>query len=224
MTYVGLAKQATVLLARLMTGSLSGPPEEAADRLFDLVSGRLVRKGESDVVRDFQRDPGSPGNRTALTKRLGRELMDDTFRWEVTNCLDESTSETSGDFAQVAGRDSYGAGRDLRVDQSRRASTTKNHFGGVLIAVVAVVALIAVGFGAKAVLNSLGNSLGSTSLTGDSTCAEFLRADSATQVAAMKELYLSAGRADRAGDPFILQNATYSCGQSPNMKLSTLAR
>jgi hypothetical protein len=39
----------------------------------------------------------------------------------------------------------------------------------------------------------------------------------------MEDLYLAAGHAGRAGDPFILQNATCSCGQAPNTTLGTLA-
>ncbi|MEC3982132.1 hypothetical protein [Amycolatopsis sp. H20-H5] len=222
MNHVDLAGRTAALLAGLLSNSLSGDADTAANRLFNLVSGRLVRKGESWVLQNLQTDPGSRHARNALAQRLGPELTDDSFRREVSACLDQSATTTSGSFAQHAGRDNFGAGRDLRVDQSERTSNTKNHFGGIVTAVVAVVAIIALGFGAKAVVGKLSDSLG-PSLDSGSTCAQFLQADSAAQVAVMKKLYLAAGHADRAGDPFILQNATYSCGQSPNLKLGTLA-
>ncbi|MEU4247744.1 hypothetical protein AB0F15_10055 [Amycolatopsis sp. NPDC026612] len=219
MSHADLAKQVTVLLAELLSGTLSGRAEEAADRLFDLVSGRLARAGQTEAVRDFRQHPASTANRDALTQCVARELTNDVFHREVTACLDQSVT-TSGGFRQTSGRDSYGAGRDLSVDRSRR--TSKTSFGGLPVAAVAIVALIALGLGAKVVFGGSGTQTG-TSLDADSTCTEFLRADPATQMAVVKELYLAAGHADRAGDPFILQNATYACGSSPNMKLRTLA-
>jgi hypothetical protein len=38
----------------------------------------------------------------------------------------------------------------------------------------------------------------------------------------MKRLYVAAGKAERAGDPFILQNATYACGRVPNTTLGKI--
>jgi hypothetical protein len=216
-----LAQEATELLARLVTDALTGTAHAAADRLFDLVSARLMRRGQSAVVDAFQRSPSSPAARAGLAQRLASELADEQFRHSVQICVDQSRPRSDVRITQQAGRDSFAAGRDQQIDQSKR--TTKNHFGGILIAAVAIVALIALGFGAKAVVANF-QEPEAPPLDANSTCAEFLRADSQTQVAVMKDLYLAAGHADRAGDPFILQNATYSCGQAPNMTLGTLAK
>jgi hypothetical protein len=218
MTVDQIAENAVDLLAQLLAGVLTGTAKQAADELFDLASSRMARKREPGLITALQDSPGDLQTKSKLRQKIAQEMSGDgDFRQQVVILLDRSAQSTTASIRQTAGRDNFGAGRDLSVDQSKR--NTKINFGGVVVTIVAVAALI---FGGKFVIEKIQESTGST-LTGDSTCTEFLKADSATQVAVMKELYLNAKQPERAGDPFILQNATYSCGQAPNMKLSRLA-
>ncbi|WP_394613526.1 hypothetical protein JNUCC0626_26790 [Lentzea sp. JNUCC 0626] len=164
-------------------------------------------------------------NRTTLLDRV-IELLDDdpAFRRSVTAQLATTGTTISAGGSITASGNGVIAGRD--VDQSRHTQHKKTNYGGILVAGVAVVALFLVG---KTVINNLGTDEPSTPgtssvLTGNHTCRDFLAADQPTQLATLKRIYLDAGDAERAGDPFIMQNGQYTCGQAPNMKLSGLAR
>jgi hypothetical protein len=130
-----------------------------------------------------------------------------------------------GNRAVNADRGSYAAGGDMHLDQRqdhRRSRTVKT--GGLLVAAVAVAVVVAVLLLGRAVFVNVERALDpAASMDEATTCAEFLAADSATQASVMKQLYLKYGRADRAADPFIVQNAQYACGSRPNMTLGQLA-
>jgi hypothetical protein len=172
-------------------------------------------------------------DRMTLISRVS-ELMDAdaAFRDSVTSQL-RSTGNTvsaGGSITATHGVVAGGNVSDSNNTDIRNVGNKKNHFGGILVAVVAVVALFLVG---KQVISTItengngpsGNSRsGGPALTGSSTCRDFLAADPATQTDVLKRVYLAAGREDLAGDPFILQNGQYRCGQAPGIKLERLAR
>jgi len=118
-----------------------------------------------------------------------------------------------------ADRGSYASGRDMRVDQRRK----KTNYGGLVAGAVAVVVVIAVLLIGRAVYVNLIESNLVSGMNEKTTCREFLAADPQTQGSVMRRLYLKANHPDRAGDPFIAQNAEYDCGSSPDMTLGQLA-
>jgi hypothetical protein len=61
-------------------------------------------------------------------------------------------------------------------------------------------------------------------LSGTSTCSEWLGADSQTQAATLKKVYLNANRTQYAADPFIVQNGQYFCGQNPSITLNQIVQ
>jgi hypothetical protein len=224
MDTTALADQAVDLIFKLLGGALQGPAEQAGDELFDLVAGRLSRSGRDSALRDFRAAPSHPRSHAALVEALTAELeASQSFRTSVAHSVDTalhvSTSDSRTASRVSADRGSNAAGRDLSIDQS--STSTKNNFGGIPVAAVALAALavIALLYGGYRVVTGV---VEDSSMNADTTCSEFLVADSRAQVEVMKRLYVAAGKPDRAGDPFILQNATYTCGEAPNTTLGRI--
>ncbi|MET9227275.1 hypothetical protein [Lentzea sp. NPDC003310] len=151
---------------------------------------------------------------------------DQNFRRSVTAQLPAFHGTTISAGGSISVTDGIIAGGDVR-DSHNTHNNKKTNYGGILVAGVAVVALFLAG---RAVVNVIAEipadpgGGGAAVLTGSHTCRDFLAADQSTQLATLKRIYLDAGDAERAGDPFILQNGQYTCGQAPNMKLANLAR
>ncbi|MEO6082938.1 MAG: hypothetical protein ABIQ18_07510 [Umezawaea sp.] len=220
-----LADQAVGLIFKLLSGVLQGPAGQAGDQLFDLVAGRLARAGKDEALHDFRSAPARPESHTALVDALRAELdASQSFRASVAHSVDTalhvSTTDSRTASTVSADRGSSAAGRDLSIDQS--TTSTKNSFGGISVVAVAISALavIALLYGGYQVVAGV---VADSSMGADTTCSEFLLADSQAQVEVMKRLYVAAGKPDRAGDPFILQNATYTCGEAPNTTLGRIA-
>ncbi|WP_328346503.1 hypothetical protein [Micromonospora sp. NBC_00421] len=218
-----LASDAIGLLAALAQGTLQGVGAQAGEELYDLVAAQMRTAGERPALEAFEEDPTNTAIQRRFRAALAHELAaDPQFRATVSriaekavdgnasvsfgNTVNSPTNILSGE-AQQGDRYNYGH------------QGNKINFGGILIAVVAVVALF---FAGRAIYVSVGgDSSGGTGLSESSTCTEYLSKDDATRKETMRRLYLEAGKADRAGDAFILQNADYECGQRPK---STLAQ
>ncbi|MCX2950924.1 hypothetical protein [Lentzea sp. NEAU-D7] len=165
----------------------------------------------------------------ALISEVTRLLEDDrAFRRSVTAQLPAVQGNTISAGGSITATGGVIAGGDVSGSNNTDNSKKKTSFGGILVTVVAVAGLLLAG---RAVINNLttgdpGDPAGGSipALTGSHTCRDFLAADQPTQLATLKRVYLEAGDAERAGDPFILQNGQYTCGQAPNMKLEKLAR
>ena len=96
----------------------------------------------------------------------------------------------------------------------------KSSYGGLVLGVVVIVALVVVFVVGKTLLAAVA----AASLSGSSTCADYLQsADEAGKAAVMKKLYLGKDKPHLAADPFINQNTEYFCGNSPKMTLDRLA-
>jgi hypothetical protein len=153
---------------------------------------------------------------------LARELT------ELVREIERALTPAAGPSSQTvrADRGGFASGRDLRVDQRQDHSKTtrKTNYGGLVAGAVAIVVVVAVLLIGRAVIVNVGKAIGSVSQMNEATtCREFLAADSETQASVMKRLYLKYNHPDAAGDPFIVQNAEYSCGSSPDMTLGQLA-
>lgn len=162
----------------------------------------------------------------ALVGEVARLMeADDGFRRSVTAQLPAGRGNTISAGGPITATGGIIAGGD--VSGSHNTDNRKKiSFGGLLVAVVALGALLLVG---KSVVGNLvtdvvDGAVDQATLTGSDTCRDFLAADPSTQIAVLKRVYLDAGKTERVGDPFILQNGQYECGQAPNMKLEDLAR
>ncbi|HEY0640571.1 MAG TPA: hypothetical protein VGD67_23320 [Pseudonocardiaceae bacterium] len=215
------ATRAVEVLHRMLAGTLPPTDTEAAIRVQGLLAAALSETGRAAAFARYLGEPGSEAARHALITEVAlRMRTDPTFRAAIAGSLPgtPATGITAGRDISAGGRGIV-AGRDVtgsnNVDRSRRT-----HFGGILVAAVAVVALFLVG---RAVVVTLAGEE-EAGLTGSSTCREFLAAGPQVQLEALKKVYLDAGRADLAGDVFILQNGQYMCGQAPSRTLDSLAR
>lgn len=164
-----------------------------------------------------------------LVDEVTRLLEDDqAFRRSVTAQLPASQGNSISAGGSITATGGVIAGGDVSDSNNTDNSRKKTSFGGILVTVVAVAGLLLAG---RTVINNLtsnepGDPVGGSTpaLTGAHTCRDFLAADQPTQLATLKRVYLDAGDAESAGDPFILQNGQYTCGRAPNMKLEKLAR
>ncbi|HEX7303363.1 hypothetical protein [Lentzea sp.] len=207
-----IATTAVDLVRRLELGQLHQPAEVSQAQALQALFARYDLTG--------------PDSRL-LAREVAVLLEQDlAFRRSLTAQLPASRGNTIFAGGSIAATDGIIAGGDVK-DSHNTDNSKKTNYGGILVAVVAVAALY---FAGKSVINGLGSDDpadpggGSAVLTGSHTCRDFLAADQSTQLATLKRIYLDAGDAEQAGDPFILQNGQYTCGQAPNMKLSNLAR
>ncbi|WP_405726703.1 hypothetical protein OG607_23310 [Streptomyces sp. NBC_01537] len=120
---------------------------------------------------------------------------------------------------QVGGQGNTVAGRD--ISDSHDSRKTKVSFGGVVVALIAIVALI---WGGAKVVNQItsddGNAPGN--LTATSTCRQWLLADPTTQRQSAIDIALQAGNTEAARDVFIMENTQYTCGNSPDATLGNV--
>ena len=103
------------------------------------------------------------------------------------------------------------AGRD--IDNSKKSTS----YGGPLavFAVIAVVAILGGGiWAAKTAIVWLGDQTTSTSITKDSTCADYLAVSTEEREHAVKTIGVQLG-ASGAGNPMARLNVDYSCGEHP---------
>ena len=205
----------------------------AVDLVQRLELGQLHQRDEVHRAQSLQAlfaryDLGDP-DPPALVSEVTRLLEDDqAFRRSVTAQLPAFQGNTISAGGSITATGGVIAGGDVSGSNNTDNSRKKTSFGGILVTVVAVAGLLLAG---RTVINNLttgdpgvpGDG-SQPSLTGSHTCRDFLAADQPTQLATLKRVYLDAGDAKGAGDPFILQNGQYTCGQAPNMKLEKLPR
>jgi hypothetical protein len=183
----------------------------------------------ASVVGDFARE--SPQAERAL-----RELSE-FLSAPVSN--DESTgsgnsfsggassggmvSQGSINSPQVNGNGNRVVGRDDNSSSTANSNNVTNsgntNYGGILIAVVAAIAII---WGGTKVYQSVVSDASPSGLTSGATCGEWLQADPAVQRQSALAAALEAGNKQAASDAFIVQNTQYNCGYSPDMTLSQL--
>ncbi|MDI5974994.1 hypothetical protein [Amycolatopsis magusensis] len=209
------ASRAVNSVQNMLVGRATPTEAERARSLQSLIIEGLNDPAHSTALLKFLSDPVSRSNRDEVVEAVTQKLRSDTaFRSSISDALQPPAHSGISVGGSINAEKSDFAGRDL--DKSK-----KTHFGGILVAVVAVVALFLVG---REVVVSMASSDEGGSLTGKSTCREFLAASSAEQVAVLKRVYLDAGKTERAGDPFILQNGVYLCGGAPSLTLEALAQ
>jgi hypothetical protein len=181
-----------------------------------------VHKGNSDIGITASRWQGRIETLLDSDPEIAAELT------ELVRELEWGLKPVTGPSSQTvnADRGSYASGRDMHLDQRQDHSrSSKNtNYGGIVAGTVAVIIVIAVLLiGRTVYVNLLGS--GSVSRMNESTtCKEFLAADSENQGSVMKGLFLKYNNTQAAGDPFIVQNAQFECGQNPDMTLGQLAR
>ncbi|MCG8916276.1 hypothetical protein L6E12_10790 [Actinokineospora sp. PR83] len=208
------------LVHRMLTDTCRADEVQKASALHSLMVKNLSGSGRSEVLRAFHTDLASVVKRRHLVDAVADNLRADLgFRAAVSVYLPPGNSNTikAGGSISASGQGIVAGGDVRSTNNSHNVDTSKRNYGGIPVAAVAVVALCLVGTG---VVISVASGPG---LDADSTCSEFLAADSDTQVAVLKKVYLAAGKPDRAGDPFILQNGVYTCGLAPNTTLGRLA-
>lgn len=215
-----LAFRIIQVIVQSLTGVLSGPAAPAANELRDLVF---------DTFRDtpgglaFQRLAEAPTSRSrqkdAQSTLFGKLAADPDFRRHATDVLDwtafhdESRTSTT---VTASGR-ATAAGRDLN------STTNKTNYGGLVVGLFAVVVIIVLAVAWPKIQSVLQDVTSGTGMNANTTCREFLAADTGSQAEIMKKVYLDANKPNLAGDPFIVQNADYFCGQEPDVTLGQLA-
>jgi hypothetical protein len=188
-------------------------------KLLDAVAGQMARQNSGQVLDKFLSNPADDAGRTMLLTELVRQFRDDAdFRHDVLSLVQSLTGGAPPKATVVtATHDSVAIGHaqgDVNV-WTRRVT-----IGGFSIPLGAVIigGAIVMAFGGFFIANTGG----SGSLSGSSTCREWLAADSATQATVLKKLYLDAGKTEHAADPFIVQNGQYFCGPRPDTTLGKL--
>jgi hypothetical protein len=216
-TTIGAAVEAGQLAIK--TADLLTSKEGAVRKLLDVVAGQMARQKSGQVLDKFLSNPADDAGRTSLLTELVRQFHSDAdFRRDVSSLVQSLTGGAPLTATVVtATHDSVAIGHaqgDVNV-WNRRVT-----IGGFSIPLGAVIigAAIVLAFGGFFIANAGG----SGSLSGSSTCREWLAADSATQAAVLKKLYLDAGKTERAADPFIVQNGQYFCGPRPDVTLGKL--
>lgn len=202
MTTSDLATQAVALL---------GPNRSenpALRRLETLVRDRLAAGGGREAYEAFLADPADGS--------LVRHLLREQARRDAAFArrLDEAVEQAG--FAAPAAQHSQSvnasggsrvalAGRDVRTSIRKRGATF--HFGGVVLLIAVIAALVLVGWKLS------GND--ATELTADSTCAEFNAADPQTQRSAVLRIAEEMG-VSGLGNPLIYPNVPTQCSYNPS--------
>jgi hypothetical protein len=185
------------LLAQLNEDRRTVRSAAGADR--DAVSA-AARARWSGVLRNLaQSDPDAP----ATFKELAA-ILEQTGGQSV---VDQRSNRGSNQNINVSGRGNNVAGRDNN-------KTIKT--GGVLIAIVAVVAII---WGGSKIYDVASNAVSGPSITPNSTCSQWLRADENTQRQSALAAAEEDGNQAEMSDGFIVQNVQYDCGYNPNSTL-----
>jgi hypothetical protein len=234
--------------AALITAISAGIVHEMAGDAWHAVAHRVAkalahgRAGESTILAQLNEDqnalqraigPDREATSASVQARWSALLRDHaqsdpdalaTFK-DIASLLEQAGSNTvvnqesnSGpnQSQQVGGRGNTVAGRDVSHSNNKSFKT-----GGILVAVVAVVALI---WGGSKIYNAAARSVSGSSITTDSKCQDWLKADENTQ----RQSALAAAEADgnqaEMSDGFIVQNVQYNCGYNPNATLREILK
>lgn len=221
-----LASRAINILVSFFTGNLKGAAAVAASNLYELIFRNFEASGNSDVLERLEKLPRQFPRQDEATKALTRKLdSNETFRGSVSSMIQnisDSLNDQSSNVAYVsANRGSMAAGRDLSIDRSKR--TNKTNYGGIVVGIVAIVVIFILVAAWPKIQSALQGITTGSGMSANTTCRDFLAADSNSQAQIMKKVYLDANKPSLASDPFIVQNAEYFCGQAPNMTLGHLA-
>jgi hypothetical protein len=179
----------------------------------------MTSKGKGRILGEFMQNPADDAVRASLLAELtGQLTTNPDFRRDVLSLVQSlsgggasTTTVTTATHGSVAIGHAQG---DVNV-WNRRVT-----IGGFSIPLGALIigAALVLAFGGFFVVNN--DAFGS--LSGSSTCREWLAADSGTQAAVLKRLYLDAGKTEDAADPFIVQNGQYYCATRANVTLKKL--
>lgn len=206
-----------------VAGTVSGLSEGAlaARSLYEIVAEVMRRNDEEQALREFA---AHPTDNSLVRRVLVRAVEQDPALGDrLAGALTTVTSPASTNVVDQSGSIVAGhqVGRDLVNDQSttHHNQTTHNKRSSYVPFIIAlVIGAILVCVVGKAILSSLGGGL-----DGSSTCQDYLASsDTSDKMSVMKSLYLNAHKPQLAGDPYIIQNTEYFCGNSPNMTLSQL--
>ncbi|WP_143268886.1 hypothetical protein [Amycolatopsis vastitatis] len=209
-------------MAEAMNHANVGVANEWVSKLLRIVAGQLSLAGRSGDLEAFRDRPGDRARRMSLVAALVEQLIkDEAFCGEIRALIGSIARATGGTGVHVH---TYSADRGSVVNTGSGNVSILNkkvHIGGVAVPVgvliaggVAIVALG--GWGVSAIGG------GASSLSGASTCSEWLAADPASEASILKKLYLDASKPQYAADPFIVQNGQYFCGQNPKVKLDQI--
>jgi hypothetical protein len=181
------------------------------------------------VVGEFAQ--ASPQAERAL-RELGELLSASVSNDETTGSRNSSSAQASFggmvsqgslNSPQVSGNGNRVVGRDDNSSHTANSHNVSNsgntHYGGILVAVVAVIAII---WGGTKVYQSVVADDPSSGLSADATCREWLQADPAVQRQSALTAATQAGNKEAASDGFIVQNTQYNCGYNPDMTLRQL--
>ncbi|WP_043677422.1 hypothetical protein [Streptomyces xylophagus] len=126
------------------------------------------------------------------------------------------TIQGSGNLAAATGQGNINqATKGGHIGDNKKVS-----FGGlVAIAAVIIVVLIFVGKMASSVLGGISG----PSITADSTCGDWLRADQSTQYQSAMNIAVERNSPEK-GDPFIVQNIQYDCQNNTDTKLRDIIK
>jgi hypothetical protein len=227
-----LAVQAIDHLAEFLTGASTAAGRRAGMALYDVISERLKRAGESSTLDQFESQPKNVAWKANLREALSRELgRDPEFSQSLQTAIEQyrplvsyaSSDSRTGGLSVSASGSSQAAGRDLSISNST-STTRKNNYGGLVVAVMAVVVVIVVVWIGHAVyVNVIAPAVQKAEqpVTRSTTCREYLALPEGERADAVRKLLLAEGKSE-AGDPFLLQNTDYACGSALNMTIGQL--
>jgi hypothetical protein len=219
-----LAMAAAEALAKVFSGVLGGTVRSVSDQLYGLVSRRFRSLGEGGTFDAYESDVAAPAARDRVIQTLRLQLANDAeFRQQVNTLVSRiNASDSSVRSVVSASHGSAAAGRDLT--QTTSHSNKRTSYGGIVVAVVAIAVVALVLLIGRRVWTAVDHTIQANRLGGNTTCSQYLAStDSEAKAGVMKQLYLARNKPQQAGDPFIIQNTEYYCGNNPRTTLAQLA-
>jgi hypothetical protein len=207
----------------LIAATFRGAPGEIGKSMLRLVAGQLSLSGDGDTLADLRRRPHDEDVQVTLAAAILDEMRSDpVFRRGVFDLVSQVATEPAAGGVHVNTTTATRGGVAVtNTGGTVNILSKKVNFGGLSVSVgtlvlAGVVVLGLGGWGLSAVSGS------GPSVSGTTTCREWLGLDYQTQSDVMKKLYLAADKPNRAADPFIVENTQYACGSRPDNTLNQL--
>lgn len=202
------------------------------ENIYRILREHYKASGDKAAFEALESSPSSEAANERFSRTLAHELDSShdlrlaiiTARNTSTNSVNLTDTQASGG-STIAGRDAITTNTTKSNNTSRSHNTTTNHsqksnYGGIAVAIVAVVVIVAILFIGRAILGGVKGAIAENSLSGTSTCAQYIASTNQNEKAkVMKDLYLKYNKPQQAADPFIIQNTDYICGNPNNQQV-----
>ena len=207
----------------LITATLTGANDGVGKNLLRLVAGQLSLSGDGDTLDDLRERPRDEDVQVTLVTTLVDQLRSDPgFRRDVLGLVGQvAESPAGGGFHVNTTTADRGGIAVTNTGGTVSILHKKVNFGGLSVSVgtLLLTGAAVLALGGLGIATVAGDG---TTVSGSTTCREWLGLDYQTEADVMKKLYLDANKPTRAADPFIVENTQYACGSRPGATLNQL--